>query len=129
MREFGSECSCLWLHKFSLDNFCCVQQALQHRFWLARRAPSPLTIPLTPVCSWSWSRHGISSTRLCAKGKDSIGEKVAFYAPFHIHMRQFVNLALAFKGLTHNRSHLLLCMRQYYLSFQAKPTIRKLLFH
>ena len=53
--------------------------ALQQRFWLARREPSPLTIPLTPVCSWSWSRHGISSTRLFNRGRDSLGEKAAFY--------------------------------------------------
>ena len=115
--------------------------ALQHhRFWLARRAPLPLTTPWIPACSWSWNRQG-ASCRLCDR-----------QVPWEIRQhRQPSNRNLWNIGTLHSWLHIFpafpnismpVCCRflynsaqsaqlfpGYWSNFQAKPTIRKLLFN
>ena len=42
----------------------CTEKLMSARFWLARRAPLPLTTPLIPVCSLSWSRLPFTAQKI-----------------------------------------------------------------
>lgn len=98
-----------------------LRKLMSARFWLARRAPLPLTTPSIPVCSLSWSRLRFT------------GQKIPCTCPLFCLQNLTAGDWVSVGIWTALSCKLPICENQstYFggLAWKAKPTIRKLLFH
>lgn len=96
-----------------------LRKLMSARFWLARRAPLPLTTPSIPVCSLSWSRLRFT------------GQKIPSTFPLFC-LQNLTAGDWVSDGIWTVASCQLARINQCILvrqTWKAKPTIRKLLFH